>query len=140
MKSIFSILCLAFIISSCGKDAGISVDEYIELNNLTTTELNEGVHIIIHEQGNSVSPIPADMVNVAYKGMLTNGDVFDESEDATFRLGNLIRGWQIGLAEIGEGGSATLIIPPGAGYGNNSVGSIPPGSTLIFEMDLKKVN
>ena len=138
MKNIFFLLTLSFVIFSCGSDdPGVSVDEYIALNNLQTTELSEGVHIVIHEQGDSNRPNINNKVQVSYEGKLTGGDIFDQSDDATFQLANLIKGWQIGLKELGIGGSCTLIIPPSAGYGSQGAGnSIPPNATLVFEMEL----
>ncbi|MEE9438306.1 MAG: FKBP-type peptidyl-prolyl cis-trans isomerase [Saprospiraceae bacterium] len=142
MKNILFIFCLA-VLSSCGSsscESGLSVEEYIAENNLTTKELSEGVHIIIDKPGNSVKPSLSDVITVAYEGRLTNGNVFDGSDNSEFPLGNLIRGWQIGLPEIGEGGECTLILPYDVGYGCAGTGPIPGGATLVFDMTLKKVN
>jgi len=140
MKKLFLFLAVAFCISSCGEEfAGLSVDEYIAENNLVTMELDEGVHIIIHEPGDLNKPNINSRIVVEYEGRLTNGDEFDSSNNAEFTLSRLIRGWQIGLKEIGVGGDCTLIIPPSAGYGSRSVGSIPANSTLIFDMKLKDI-
>lgn len=138
MKNLFLLLTLSFVIFSCGSDdPGLSVDEYIALNNLEAVELDEGVFIIIHEQGDNNRPNINNMVQVSYEGKLTNGDVFDQSDDATFTLANLIRGWQIGIKELGIGGTCTLIIPSTAGYGSQGAGNdVPGGATLIFEMEL----
>jgi len=137
MKNIIYLFALSLVLVSCGKeDPGISVDDYIILNNLTTTELAEGVHIIIHEPGDSNRPNINSNLEVAYEGKLTHGKVFDSNDFAEFPLSGVIRGWQIGLQEIGIGGKCTLIIPSTAGYGSAGTSSIPGGATLIFEIDL----
>lgn len=137
-KTIGLFVFAALLFASCGEDFnGLSVDEYIAENNLTTTELDEGVHIMFTEQGNGLKPPNVDArVFVNYKGYLTNGDVFDANDDFSFLLRTVIRGWQIGIKEMSVGSSATLIIPPAAGYGSTGQGEIPGNAVLIFEVDL----
>lgn len=131
---------LSLIFIACGDDvADMTVEEYIAVNNLTTMELDEGVHIVINEAGNDVKPHSNSMVEVNYVGELTNGVQFDSGSNVTFQMTNLIQGWKIGLKELGEGGSCKLIVPPGAGYGSNEVGVIPANSVLVFDMELLKV-
>lgn len=76
---------------------------------------------------------------------MIDGTVFDSSVDRgqtiTFPLGNVIKGWQEGLAMMKEGGKATLVIPSDLAYGDAGTGdSIPGGATLKFEVELFKVN
>jgi FKBP-type peptidyl-prolyl cis-trans isomerase FkpA len=137
MKNLLLILILSTIIASCGKDApGLSVDEYITTNNLTTTELAEGVHIIIQSQGNGSKPNINSNIEIAYVGRLTDGTIFDSSDKVDFALSGVVRGWQIGLPEIGIGGSCTLIIPASAGYGDSGKGSVQGGATMVFDIEL----
>lgn len=133
---IFAFIALLF--PSCGGDFnGLSVEEYIAENNLTTTELAEGVHILFTQEGNGVQPPNVDTrVFVNYKGYLTDGTVFDANDDIDFLLRSVIRGWQIGIRAMSVGSSATLIIPPAAGYGSAGQGDIPGNAVLIFEVDL----
>lgn len=139
MKYIYIFLTVC-ILASCGDEvANLTVDEYIAQNNLETIELDEGVHIAIEAPGNNLKPNINSTITVNYVGMLTNGNVFDSGSGVTFQLAGLIQGWRIGLKEIGEGGSCTLIIPPNAGYGSQSTGNIPANSVLVFEMDLLEV-
>ncbi len=88
-----------------------------------------------------------DTVTVQYVGMLTNGTVFDASANHgtagfTFPLGagQVIKGWDQGVAGMKVGGKRELVIPASLGYGAQAVGSIPANSTLVFEVELQKVN
>lgn len=84
-------------------------------------------------------------VTVNYTGWLTDGTKFDSSLDSgkpfNFQLGagNVIKGWDEGVASMKVGGKRILVIPPDLGYGSSGQGSIPANSTLIFEVDLLDV-
>lgn len=83
-------------------------------------------------------------VLVHYHGTLSDGSVFDSSVDRgepiKFPLRNVIKGWQEGVAMMRTGGKATLVVPSELGYGDNgSPPVIPPGATLIFEVELLEV-
>ncbi len=87
-----------------------------------------------------------DTVTVNYVGMLTNGQVFDASANHgstgfTFKLGagQVIKGWDQGVAGMKVGGKRELIIPASLGYGAQAIGSIPANSTLVFEVELVNV-
>lgn len=85
----------------------------------------------------------SDKIKVHYHGMLEDGTVFDSSfdrgEPITFPLGGLIKGWQVGLTDVTEGSKVRLVIPPAAGYGDRELPSIPPGSTLIFDIEVLEI-
>ena len=88
-----------------------------------------------------------DRVRVHYTGWLSTGKKFDSSVDAgrpfTFPLGNgeVIRGWDEGIAGMKVGGKRQLRIPPDLGYGEGGTpdGTIPPNATLIFDVQLLSV-
>ncbi|MFT6337835.1 MAG: FKBP-type peptidyl-prolyl cis-trans isomerase [Halioglobus sp.] len=132
---------VVFEVTLKGIFSATTVEGYIERNNLSTTVLENGVQIVIIEPGNNKKPTANTEVRVNYKGKLTNELVFDQGEDVSFNLSDLIEGWGIGLQEIGEGGKCILIIPSESGYGITGAGNgvIPPNSPLVFEIDLIEV-
>jgi peptidylprolyl isomerase len=89
----------------------------------------------------------SDRISVLYEGTLEDGTVFDSTatrgnQPATFPLGrgSLIRGWEIGLLGMRVGGKRKLTISPELAYGRTGrQGAIPPGSTLIFVIELVDV-
>lgn len=94
--------------------------------------------------GTGLRPQPGDMVSVHYTGTLEDGTEFDSSvgrEPFRFTLGQgqVIPGWDEGIALMNEGGKARLIIPSELGYGPSGAGPIPPDATLIFEVELVDV-
>lgn len=92
--------------------------------------------------GTGAIAAPGDKVTVHYVGTLTDGKVFDSSRDRgapfTFDLGagQVIRGWDEGVAGMRVGGTRKLTIAPDYAYGDRSVGPIPRNSTLVFEVEL----
>jgi len=96
------------------------------------------------KEGTGKQPLISDSVEVHYHGTLIDGTVFDSSVDRgetiSFPLGQVIKGWQEGVALMKEGGKATLICPSDLAYGDAGSGStIPPGATLKFEVELFEV-
>ncbi len=85
-----------------------------------------------------------DSVTVDYTGTLTNGKKFDSSigrAPFTFVLGSgqVIKGWDQGVAGMKVGGFRKLVIPPDLAYGNRGMGIITPNSTLVFTIKLLKI-
>ena len=89
-------------------------------------------------------PKATDKVLVHYHGTLTDGTVFDSSVDRgepiSFGLNQVIAGWTEGLQLMVEGEKARLYIPSELAYGDRNVGVIKPGSLLIFDVELIKIN
>ena len=103
-----------------------------------------GLQYKVTKEGTGKSPTATSMVKVHYTGKLVDGKVFDSSvergEPIDFPLNQVIPGWTEGLQLMKEGGKATLYIPAPLGYGPQGVpGTIPPNSTLIFDVELLEV-
>ena len=93
--------------------------------------------------GTGASPTVGKSVSVHYVGTLTDGRKFDSSRDRgqpfRFKLGvgQVIAGWDEGVASMNIGGLRKLTIPPSLGYGARGAGGvIPPNATLVFEVEL----
>ena len=99
-----------------------------------------GLQYEVIKMGKGKKPIATDNVKVHYHGTLTNGTVFDSSvernEPITFALTQVIAGWTEALQLMPVGSKFKLYIPQQLGYGGQQAGSIPPYSTLIFEVEL----
>lgn len=113
-------------------------------NSKAVATLPSGLQYKMLKKGNGKRPKATDRVKVHYTGTLIDGTKFDSSVDRgepiTFGLGEVIAGWTEGLQEMEEGGSYMLYVPYNLGYGEQGAGIIPPGSTLIFEINLIEIN
>ena len=107
--------------------------------------LPSGLQYAVIREGEGVSPEASDSVTVHYRGILLDGNEFDNSysrnKPATFRLDRVIKGWTEGLQLMKPGGKYRLFVPPDLAYGTRGAGSqIGPNSTLIFEVELISVD
>jgi FKBP-type peptidyl-prolyl cis-trans isomerase len=96
--------------------------------------------------GTGASPRKGQTVTVHYTGTLANGTKFDSSVDRNepfefvLGVGQVIQGWDVGVAQMKVGQKVKLTIPPEMGYGAGGYpGAIPPNATLIFEVELLAV-
>jgi FKBP-type peptidyl-prolyl cis-trans isomerase len=103
-------------------------------------ELPSGLRYQIMKPGAGDPPKPTDTVKVNYTGTLIDGTVFDSSDrlgkPLEIQLNNVIAGWTEGMQKIGKGGQIMLFVPPQLGYGDDGRPGIPPGSVLVFKVDL----
>jgi peptidylprolyl isomerase len=111
----------------------------------TTTP--SGLQFVDMRAGHGKSPATGQLCSVLYRGWLYNdkqrGQLFDSAQDARkpFRFpvgqGQVIPGWDEGVKTMKAGGKRVLIVPPALGYGDAGAGdAIPPGATLLFEVEL----
>ena len=114
---------------------------------MTTVTTASGLMIEELAMGDGAVAKSGDQVTVHYTGWLTNGSKFDSSHDRrdpfSFSLGrgNVIAGWDEGVAGMKIGGKRKLTIPPDLGYGPYGAGGvIPPNATLVFEVELLAVD
>lgn len=135
---------LALSVISCG-DAGFAPELGVDLDAMTQTA--SGLQYQDLTVGDGATAQAGDSVTVHYTGWLTDGTKFDSSVDRGtpfgFRVGagNVIAGWDEGVAGMRVGGKRKLVIPPELGYGDRGAGGvIPGGATLVFDVELLAVN
>lgn len=123
----------------------IALASYLSnLKDVQTTE--SGLKYQVVKKGKGKVAKKGDKVTVKYRGSLLNGMVFDETKpgtpEFTFTIGaqQVIAGWDEGFQLMGEGDQYKLIIPWQLGYGPRGMGPIPPFATLLFDVELVKVN
>jgi len=122
---------------------GAGADTFAMPANLQTTP--SGLQYAIDRPGTGPKPRAGQTVTVHYTGWLTNGTKFDSSRDRgepfSFGIGRgeVIAGWDEGVADMKVGEKRTLVIPPALGYGEQGSGPIPPNSTLVFKVELMGV-
>lgn len=105
---------------------------------------SSGLKVVFQSLNNNDKPAEGDVVQVHYKGTLSDGKEFDNSfkrnKPIAFPLGTgkVIPGWDEGIALLGKGDKATFIIPPDLAYGDRAMGNglIPANSTLVFDVEL----
>jgi len=130
------------------KDNQKKGDDFLAQNKskpgVITTD--SGLQYKVLQEGDGVSPDSTDTVRVQYKGMLLDGTVFDSSykrnKPATFPLNRVIPGWTEGVQLMKEGAKYKFWIPGKLAYGQNPPPNSPigPNQTLVFEVELQKVN
>ncbi len=109
-------------------------------------QTDSGLRYKIIQKGSGAQAETGKSVSVHYEGSLDNGQVFDSSyrrkDPITFTLGigQVIQGWDEGIALLKEGDKARFVIPSYLGYGERGAGGvIPPNATLVFDVELVKV-
>ncbi|MDO8639663.1 MAG: FKBP-type peptidyl-prolyl cis-trans isomerase [bacterium] len=97
------------------------------------------------KEGTGAAVKSGDTIKIHYLGTLTNGQKFDSSYDRNqpfetqIGVGNVIKGWDLGVIGMKVDGKRKLTIPPDMGYGAQAMGSIPANSTLIFDLELLEI-
>ena len=130
MKKLFALIAILVALAACSSPTNPNQLVIQDLQVGTGAEAKTGNRVTVH-----------------YRGTLTDGKQFDASYDRkepfTFVLGagQVIKGWDQGVAGMKVGGKRKLTIPPDLGYGARGAGGgvIPPNATFVFEVELLKV-
>jgi len=124
----------------------VDIRKYLNENGIDVNPTASGMYFIEREKGTGPAPKTGDKVKVWYTGKLLDGTVFDASSNRNkayeFALGQgrVIKGWDLGIAMMKQGGKATLVIPSNLAYGERGSGqTIPPFAPLVFEVELQEV-
>jgi peptidylprolyl isomerase len=162
-RSLVTIVLCLFLVAGCGSDSSSTSSTAAETTaeeqapeaagktkpKVTVPSGAPPKKLVIEdlEEGSGAAAKAGDKVTVQYVGVdYKTGKQFDASWDRgepfTFILGNgeVISGWDQGIAGMKAGGRRELIIPPNLAYGPQAVGEIAPNSTLVFVVDLLAVN
>ncbi|MBX3044942.1 MAG: FKBP-type peptidyl-prolyl cis-trans isomerase [Candidatus Kapabacteria bacterium] len=138
MFRLFMILFIAgALVASCSSSKDSAKKEETNMTKSTT-----GLQYFDIEEGTGISPVKGNTCVVHYHGTLLDGTVFDSSKERgqpfEFQIGEgrVIKGWDEGVMTMKIGGKRKLVIPPDLAYGPRQMGSIPPNSTLVFEVEL----
>jgi FKBP-type peptidyl-prolyl cis-trans isomerase FkpA len=122
------------------------ITEYLAKNNITAQKTASGLYYVISQPGTGANATAGQTVKVMYTGKLLDGKVFDSNIDPKFQhpeplefplgKGNVIPGWDEGIALLNKGAKATLFVPSPLAYGAQGNQMIPPNSILIFDVEL----
>jgi len=144
MNKIIIMSLSVFFLFSCKKDIDTlnreEIEKFIGDYNLSASSTASGLYYVIDEEGTGDRPKSNSDVKVKYTGYFTDGKLFDQNTvGITFNLQAVIPGWTEGIPLFKEGGKGMLLIPSKLGYGDRTVGSVPPNSVLIFDIELIEV-
>ncbi len=132
----FQIILISFVLflgSSCKKETDQSaidkelIEAYVLDNQLQGQSTDSGLYYVISVPGVGAHPTLSSTVTVTYHAYTLGGQTIDQGDFKTFKLANLIAGWQEGIPLIGEGGKIKLIVPSEAAYGDQ---------VLVFDVAL----
>ena len=153
MSKIYFYLGLFLLIASCSQESDLQLNlqqsETFLLNNLTNdqvTLIEEGLQYSIIQSGdtNTIPPALSETITAHFHGTLMDGTVFWSSvemdDPLTIQLSQLIQGCQKAISQMREGDIWRVFIHPDLAYGEEGRPTIPPNSTLIFEIELINID
>ncbi len=138
----------SYFVFGLGEQSSQPAREIDKKTTVKTTETNPPTKDLKIEDitvGTGKEVKNGDTVVINYNGTLPDGTKFDSSYDrgtpfeTQIGVGQVIKGWDLGVVGMKVGGKRKLTIPPALGYGDQAAGAIPPNSTLIFEVELVDV-
>jgi len=152
MRKVLLFAVLLPLVASCMKDDYVDytvvdekiISDYLAANNIQAERHASGVYYKIIEEGDGEAigedPQTDEKITFSYKGYLTNGTVFNDTEgkNITSNLFGLIPGFQIGVQQINRFGEVQIFIPSGWAYGSQQTGNIPANSVVIFEVKVDR--
>ena len=143
VKTLLGTIALATILITSAHGAEDFLNQNMKKEGVVT--LASGLQYKVIQEGKGKKPKATDSVTVHYRGTLTDGTEFDSShkrgQPATFPLNRVIAGWTEGLQLMKEGAKYELYLPSTLAYGSRGAGRlIKPNTTLIFEVELIRVN
>ena len=152
IKALLFTVALMLSFSACMKDDYVdpavqaqqddaTIMKFLADNKITAIKHSSGLYYQIAQSGSGNINYTANTTVLSnYTGRLLSGQVFDKSTQAiSFKLGQVIVGWQIGVPLIQKGGKIRLFIPSGYGYGPQGSGQIPSNAVLDFDIELVDV-
>ena len=123
----------------------LEINKYVTENQIAVTPTASGLYYILVTEGTGAQAVAGKKVKVHYSGTFLNGEKFDSSYDRgepiEFQLGvgQVIPGWDEGIAMMKVGGKARFIVPSKLGYGDQDRGPIKAYTPLAFEVELVDV-
>jgi FKBP-type peptidyl-prolyl cis-trans isomerase len=137
----------ALITTQCGKKVNqpalddAAIKSYLDQHQLTATKTSSGLYYLITSPTNNAQAANGKKAYVNYTGRFLDDKVFDSNNGAapfsfTIGIGEVIAGWDEGIALLKKGEKARLFIPSAAAYGAGGSGSIPANTPLQFEVEL----
>ncbi len=127
--------------AKAAEEAKVFLAENAKVEGVTVTE--SGLQYSVMTKADGPKPKAEDTVTVHYVGTLVDGTEFDSSvkrgQPATFPLNRVIPGWTEGVQLMSVGEKYKFVIPAELAYADQGAGSIPPGATLIFEVELLEI-
>jgi len=124
------------------RQEGERMNKYLAEHKITVKPTASGLYYMEKVKGTGTKAVAGKKVKVHYTGTLLDGTKFDSSRDRdqpfefTLGQGQVIKGWDEGIAMMNVGGKAILVIPSVIAYGERDMGTIPPYSTLVFDVEL----
>ena len=122
------------------------IKDYITKNNIAATRTADGLYYVITSPTNNIHAKAGYIASVRYIGKFMDDKIFDKNTNSaspfsfTIGAGQVILGWDEGIALMNKGEKARLFIPSALAYGSSGQGSIPPNTVLQFEVELVELN
>jgi len=116
-----------------------------QANHKESTNMTDELQVIDLQVGEGKAAVKGALITTQYTGWLEDGSEFDSSYSrgkpfqCVIGTGRVIKGWDQGLMGMQVGGKRKLLVPAHLGYGERTMGKIPPNSNLVFEIELLEV-